>query len=331
MKKLLFILGLVALFLSATAQAQWKIYDCSLYPTEVDTAWHESGDSPDDITSIFTVIDDPDIAENKLLMVDENQGAVKEMWLMRWAVDPAVGGTLVFRCKALEATSYDRDFDVYIYNSAVRERLVGRRGADIQLNKAGISAQLDTKEWHIYRMTILADFIEVFVDEDPLSYLGTAGEALTEPENYFRFGDLGDTKVGSLYDWIIWDESGAYPPGTGTPIPEDLLLYGTSDVTAKPASDTPEDFHLSQNFPNPFNPSTEIRYTVTEKSDVRLTIYDLNGKTVRELVNETRQPGTYSARWDGSDSYQNRLPSGVYVYSLEAGAYKGMRKMTLLK
>jgi hypothetical protein len=331
MKKLLLLLGFMALFFSSTAQAQWKIYDCSLYPTEVDTAWHESGDSPDDITSIFTVIPDDEIPENFLLMVDEDQGSVKEMWLMRWNVDPGAGGTLVFRCKALDATKYNRDFDVYVYDSLVRERLVGRGGVDIQLNKAGISADVDTKEWHIYRITIIADLIEVYVDEDPTPVLSTTGEALDTPDNYFRFGDLGSTTMGSLYDWLIWDDSGAYPPETGTEIPVDLLLYGTSDVAATPVSGAPKDFQLAQNFPNPFNPSTEIRYEITRKSPVRLTIYDVNGKMVRELVNEIEQPGTYLVRWDGSDSFQNRLPSGVYVYSLEAGAYRVTRKMTLLK
>ena len=331
MGKLLFLLAFIALFISATVEAQWKIYDCSVMPTEADTAWHESGDSPDDITSIFTIIDDPEISENKLLMVDESEGAAKEMWLMSWNVDPGVGGTLVFRCVALEATKYDRDFDVYIYNSLVRERLVGRRGADIQLNKAGIAAPLDTKEWHIYRITIAGNFIEVYVDEQPTPLLSAVGEALEAPENYFRFGDLGDTKVGSLYDWVIWDESGAYPPETGTPIPEDLILYGTSDVTARPSWEGSDDFQLLQNFPNPFNPSTEISYKTTAESHVQLTIYDLNGATVRTLVNERQQPGEYTVRWDGHDSEQKILPSGVYFYSLEAGAHKSVRKMTLLK
>ena len=101
-------------------------------------------------------------------------------------------------------------------------------------------------------------------------------------------------------------------------------------------ADTPElpsAFRLGQNYPNPFNPSTSIAYHIPEdyQGPVHLVIYDLRGRQVRILVDKFQSPGAYSAFWDGTDSYGNSVPSGVYLYRLKAGKHLAARKMILLK
>ncbi len=90
-------------------------------------------------------------------------------------------------------------------------------------------------------------------------------------------------------------------------------------------------FDLAQNVPNPFNPTTTIKYAVPVRSTVNLTIYDVAGRVVTTLVNETREPNAYTVTWDGTNNRGERVASGVYFYRIVAGKYRDTRKMVLLK
>ena len=78
----------------------------------------------------------------------------------------------------------------------------------------------------------------------------------------------------------------------------------------------PDDFVLSQNYPNPFNPSTTIRYALPKESNVSLKVYDILGKEVASLVNETQHAGTYKVEWKGINNRGENLSSGIYLYKL---------------
>ncbi|MFZ1280236.1 MAG: M28 family peptidase [Ignavibacteriaceae bacterium] len=86
------------------------------------------------------------------------------------------------------------------------------------------------------------------------------------------------------------------------------------------------EFALDQNYPNPFNPSTKINYSIKEKSNVELKIFDLLGGEVATLVNEEKSPGNYEVIFDASN-----LSSGVYLYTIKAGSFVQTRKMLLMK
>ena len=90
---------------------------------------------------------------------------------------------------------------------------------------------------------------------------------------------------------------------------------------------------LSQNFPNPFNPTTRIAYWVPEGGErpVRLTIYDVSGAKVKTLVNESKTGGRFEVRWNGQDDRGSRVASGVYFYRLTQPGYSSTKKMVLLK
>ncbi len=87
----------------------------------------------------------------------------------------------------------------------------------------------------------------------------------------------------------------------------------------------------TDNYPNPFNPSTTIRYNVPEFSPVRLVIYDALGRRVRTLVAASQEAGPHTAGWDGRDELGRSSPSGIYVYHLIAGAHEVSRRMLLVK
>ncbi len=96
---------------------------------------------------------------------------------------------------------------------------------------------------------------------------------------------------------------------------------------------TPMEFALHQNFPNPFNPDTTIKYELAESADVTLQIYNVLGQVVRTLVAyESQNPGRYQVRWDGMDDRGVSVSSGVYFYQISAeGKFHDVRKLMLLK
>jgi len=102
------------------------------------------------------------------------------------------------------------------------------------------------------------------------------------------------------------------------------IYYGAIDVATPTA---PDQFALKQNYPNPFNPDTKIVYSLPEKANVVLKVYNLLGKEIRTLINEEKQPGIYEAKWDGKDEFSRTLSSGLYFYKITAGDKVEIRKM----
>jgi hypothetical protein len=88
----------------------------------------------------------------------------------------------------------------------------------------------------------------------------------------------------------------------------------------------PDDFALDANYPNPFNPATTIRYAVPVSGPVTLRVYDLLGRSVATLIDGPQPAGQHAIRFDAAG-----LPSGVYVYRFNAGAYREARSMLLVK
>jgi len=94
---------------------------------------------------------------------------------------------------------------------------------------------------------------------------------------------------------------------------------------------TPMQSALLQNFPNPFNPVTTVRFQLASAGNVRLSIYNVRGQLVKTLVNSKLQAGYYEHKWDGVNDHGQRVSSGVYFYKLSAPGYSQARKMVLLK
>jgi len=93
----------------------------------------------------------------------------------------------------------------------------------------------------------------------------------------------------------------------------------------------PHEFRLEQGFPNPFNPSTTIEFSLPARGRVELAIYNLAGQQVRKLVSSVVDEGAHSIRWDGTDDGGSELATGVYLYRLQAGEQVSSRKLLLLR
>lgn len=114
--------------------------------------------------------------------------------------------------------------------------------------------------------------------------------------------------------------------GLGTTWDYATIKYSQSIGIRQLSSLIPEQFSLSQNFPNPFNPVTKINYDVTHAGRVSLIVFDILGRYVTTLVNENQSPGTYQVELDGSN-----LSSGVYFYKLETDGFTDVKSMMVVK
>ena len=109
------------------------------------------------------------------------------------------------------------------------------------------------------------------------------------------------------------------------------LAAAPKDMWLRYTPSLPQQFGLFENYPNPFNPSTTIRYDLAGAVDVNLVVYDVLGQKVRQLVDMRQPGGTYSVVWDGRNGQGQQVANGVYFYELKAGAFHSTRKMMLTK
>lgn len=134
-------------------------------------------------------------------------------------------------------------------------------------------------------------------------------------------GELIDLRMLS-YEFVILEVN-----GTSCEFGLDDIYWegGTTNVNDKRYIDN-DGFNLQNNYPNPFNTQTSISYSITKTIDVELIIYDINGRIVKTLVNETQSAGTYTVNWSISNSNE---PSGMYFYKLNVGSFTKIKKCYL--
>jgi len=154
--------------------------------------------------------------------------------------------------------------------------------------------------------------------------------------------------------WQFSPSGDMYPPTW--PLPEDLAYSNAALQTAgkdgfpigdlnwfplkkaewlltdvKRVDPLPQEYTLAQNFPNPFNPSTSIQFTIPQNELVRLVVYNMLGQKVRTIVDQEMEAGTFVANWDGRNDAGHQLASGAYFYRLETKSYAKTMSMLLLK
>jgi len=156
---------------------------------------------------------------------------------------------------------------------------------------------------------------EVYRRHDPGSYVRLDGVTVaSEGSGAFHFEDRA-TDAGWKYQYqVIVLEDGEAVTSFETSVTTPLLQVA-----------------LGQNHPNPFNPTTEIPFSVAKTGRVSLNVYDAGGRLVRRLVDGVNEPGSHTATWDGRDDLGNAVGSGVYFCRLTAGKAIRVRKMVLLK
>ncbi len=160
------------------------------------------------------------------------------------------------------------------------------------------------------------DWIEI------ASYLtdsGLRGQGSVSYRTEYSYLDKS-VKAGTTYDYRLGDVD-----YNGN------VEYHSLMVLSVGVSEIPVGFILYPAYPNPFNPTTTLRYDIPEQSLVTITIYDVIGRKVRTLVNGQQNPGYQSVIWDATDQYDKQVSAGMYLYQIKAGDFVQTKKMILLK
>ena len=143
----------------------------------------------------------------------------------------------------------------------------------------------------------------------------------------------GQALMGKIWNyWLVKNDGSMGVHNTKYAV---ALLYkslGWTPLSVKDLSGVlPKDFALDQNYPNPFNPSTTIRFALPQESLVKLTVYDMTGAVVKNLLNNSLGAGNKEVTWDGTNANGAKVATGMYIYRLEAGSFSSVKKMLLLK
>ena len=125
-------------------------------------------------------------------------------------------------------------------------------------------------------------------------------------------------------DGTIWAATPSGFSRYGEPLSDETIITSVSDAVPTPVS-------MLSNFPNPFNPSTTISFTLPAPGKTSLTIYDITGRKVRTLISGRLTAGAHSAAWDGLDDSGRAVSSGVYLSRLTTGKHTTVGKMLLMK
>jgi hypothetical protein len=149
---------------------------------------------------------------------------------------------------------------------------------------------------------ILTDSLDFFTDYT-ITIAGTATDMAGFPLDGNQDGVGGD-------DWSVSFRT----------IARDVLALGETDIEA------PSEFALRPNYPNPFNPSTNIPFTLPKNADVSVRVFDLQGQEVEQIIQASMSAGHYVTQWDASN-----VSSGLYLVKMDANEFSITRKITVLK
>lgn len=177
---------------------------------------------------------------------------------------------------------------------------------------------------------LLNDFIVEgnFMIDNKIYFAGTGFNPINENGEFILLNFLvseefdSDSTIVSL-DKLRWNENDIQIE------PAETILYNSVSASKNPLSLVTK---LGSNFPNPFNPSTQINFQIAQESDVDISIYNIKGQKVKQLVRSQRSFGQHSVVWDGKDGHDQPVASGIYFYKLNVnGKTEAVKKCLLLK
>ena len=200
-------------------------------------------------------------------------------------------------------------------------------GTASELDIRFVDSKNDVPEDHPWRITTYLSDTGFLWDgswhyvQVPLSEMTETGSwdgAWFDPQGQFEWFDIDVFEIVS--------EQGAF--GDGIILLDEIRIVDAVTASTENTPHLPTSIRLHQNYPNPFNPITTLQYTLSEKSFVTLSIYDISGRLVETLISKNRNAGSHTLRWNSSGS---TLEAGVYFARLETPEHHDVIKMLLLK
>jgi len=176
-----------------------------------------------------------------------------------------------------------------------------------------------TDGWHKMKIKAVGNQFWLYWDDQEIT-----GSPFTDPDAALNSGYFG------TYTWDVFANT---PPKTKI---DNIFVKEESVTTGIFPNDNPvpqkiTDFVLHENYPNPFNPLTNIEFEMISAQPIKLTIYDITGKKVKTIANDVYSVGRHKVQWDATNESGHRVTSGVYIYFLQTERSVKSRKMILLK
>jgi sialidase-1 len=305
------------------APGNWAVYDGSMLLEDAWPEWSKTrttlGSTDGRESVYYSVVDDPDIEGNKLLKAENLTWSAREGWEHDWQLGwDRTGLTMVFRAKPTEdilnytaGGSSRRMLYVSPRNGTFMEVLTFTYPDQLRFNMMSKSVTHSSHDWTIYRITMMRNQIFLYINENPEPVMfGFTNRQSSE--NRLLFGMDTSEPYGSYLDWMVWDLSGAYPPGQGPALPD--TLTGLDYVSSAKETLFYEHEKKITIYPNPAKEMARISYVVDQEGLVVVGLYDIHGKHVTNLVSSMHPPGHHEAivRFPG-------IPQGVYICRMVAG------------
>jgi len=222
----------------------------------------------------------------------------------------------------------------------------------VYMNGPATVDQINTEAWTTWGGTLAQTEYKKMYDDGATDFDAVAGDQVysntyiyqsnaTELGQEFKFGIGGGDNEGgygnnhienltaSITNTTIFSVWGSIDPNF-----YNAWNYDTNspNLDVELTDGVPNQFKLGDNYPNPFNPTTTVAFSLPIGVDVTLNVYNLLGEKVATIYNSYAQPGNYTATWNGLDAQGNQVPSGTYLFELDAGAYfHQVKKMTMMK
>ncbi len=235
------------------------------------------------------------------------------------AINIAVGKTAT--ASSLESSSYPASYAVD-GNSSTRW---SSQFSDPQWLKIDLGAVYDIDKVVISWEAAYAKEFELLISNDGVIWTiaqhitnGNGGLSNLPVGAKARYVEMLGLHRGTVYGYSIFELS-VYPVDT----------TGINDVQSE--IKTPSKFLLEDNYPNPFNPTTNIKYHIAKAGQVKIDIFNISGQLVKTLVNSYHTSGDYFVTWDGKNNYGSIISSGTYFYRMTAGNFVDTKKMIFLK
>ena len=205
------------------------------------------------------------------------------------------------------------------------EMVVDPDGGSVWSTSAGSAVDIDTlfttpdnMQW-VFLLSDVGSLTEPNVLHEVTLNFGVGSTNGTYPIGYVVTVNTGD-----MLDYINTDDEDNELVGVDTSFNH---MVEVVDGTVGIGEDKlPSEYQLSQNYPNPFNPETTIDFRIDADSHVNISIFDINGNFVQELVNEWKESGSHQVKFSG-----HSIPSGIYFYKMTTKGFADIRKMTLIQ
>ena len=159
-----------------------------------------------------------------------------------------------------------------------------------------------------------------------LSFMVVPGDTMSMSLTMMPQADLDYEIEGEI---IISDDPSFYYNQTSMTVDISMIMGDESSIID--VAGLPDKFALHQNFPNPFNPTTTLRYDLPEQANVNITIYDLLGRQVASIINQEQKAGFQSVIWNATNDLGNPVSAGIYLCEIKAGKFVQTKKLVLLK